>query len=81
MTNNFYEEYFIHSIINKQLESLFKTFNISDPVDKFQHVELICNKILEEANFENLEELTEIINRYVKEKQQEYLQDGSQQAG
>jgi transcription elongation factor GreA-like protein len=81
MTNNFYEEYSIKRILDTQLNTLFLNLDIIDPKDKFQHVEHVCERVLNSTDIENLEELTSIIQSYVKEKRQEYLQDGTQQAG
>jgi hypothetical protein len=81
MANNFYEEYSIKRILDTQLNALFLNLNITDPKDKFQHVEHVCEKVLDSADIDHLEELTGIIQTYVDEKRQEYLQDGTQQAG
>jgi hypothetical protein len=81
MINNFYEEYSIQRILDTQLNTLFQNLNIDDPEDKFQHVQHVCEKVLDSADLDHLEELTGIIQRYVDQKREEYLQDGTQQAG
>jgi hypothetical protein len=81
MANNFYEEYSIQRVLDIQLNLLFQNLNIDDPKEKFQHVEHVCERVLDSADLDNIEELTDIIQRYVDQKREEYLQNGTQQAG